>query len=317
MKWLSKAKEFNRLAGEKLSCPLPRELEKEDFPLISLPSVRAEVKLLELPGIYRIAHEYQCFSHFSYFMDGAQRTFLWRYYNFNGLKVPVYLHFSGAAIMERESPDRFVPLLHKFTNSIILPSFVYGEYRDFPWAEDSGATEPWDMGEIKAKAEVKSRSLRQELEVELMNEFFGFYDDPLVKDGNIAEAKSRKAIGVVKTHATLYLQERHPKLQLKVWNMPIYHRSPIFRLKLMDGSRVNSFYLRLHKPVEPEMGLVRVEFSEQDPQKISEWLVAESLIKTSSSRWDRQLYPIQRCEDFIKSQLPTPRLMRAAMGGVA
>ncbi len=316
MEWFSKARKFREIARDRLSIPSVRELEKEDFPLISLSSSRAEVKLLELPGIYRVTHDYQSYSGFRYFMDGAQRTFLWRYYSFNGLKVPVYLHFSGAVILERISPAKFIPRYQSFRSSLILPSFLYEEYKDEVEAVDSGASKPWDMGEMKARAEVKSRALRQELEVSLMNNFFEECDELLVKDGNIAEAKSSRVVGIVKTHATLYLQERYPELQLRVWNMQKYHRSPVFSLKLLDGSRVNSFYLRLHDPLEPERGLIRVEFSKQDVQKISEWLIAESLIAAKCSRWDRQIYPIQKCEEYIKNQLPSPKLFKAAAGGL-
>lgn len=315
MEWLDRAKEFQLLAGDRLSRPETRELEKDDFPLISLPPPRAEVRLLELPGVYRVTHDYQDSSHFRYFMDGAQRTFLWRYYNFEGFKVPLYLHFSGAAVVERKTPRHFVPRHYKFKTSIILPGFVYEEFEGLGGIVDSGAREPWNLGDIRACAEVKSRGLRQELEIEVMNDFLELQNGLLLKDGNIAHVASNRVVGVVKNHSTLYLQGNHPELQLKVWNMDRYSRSPLFSLRLLDGKRVSSFYLRLHQPLEPERGLIRVEYSHQDPQEIAEWLIAESMIVAQSPRWHHQLFPIQKCEDFIKSQLPTRRLVNAVAGG--
>lgn len=310
MDWLETAIEFERAACGKLSPGQALELEGEVFPPLLLPS-KALVTLIELPGVYRVVDGYQGYSAFRFFMDGAQRTFLWRYHTHRGLKIPVYLHFSGAVVMKREKPWKFVPIAEKFRTNIILPDFLHEEYSGLKGVVSSGAENPRDMSEIKSRAEITSRALRQELEVELCREFCKSKNELLLKDGSIADVPFKNVVGVIKSHRALYLERDYPGLQLRIWNMPKYYRSSAFSIKLPSGIRINSFYLRLHEPLEPEHGLVRVEFTTQDRQAIAEWLIAESLIVSRGERWDTQLFCIEKCEDYIKARLPSRRMINA------
>ncbi len=310
MEWFETAREFERAASGKLSPGQAVELEGEVFPPLLLPS-KATVTLIELPGTYRVVDSYQGYSAFRFFMDGAQRTFLWKYHTYKGIKIPIYLHFSGAVVMEREEPWKFVPIAEKFRANIILPEFQHEEYSGFKGVVSSGAENPRDISDINSRAEITSRTLRQELEVELCREFCHSTSELLLKDGSIAEVPFENVVGVIKSHRALYLEREYPGLQLRIWNMPRYYRSSAFSIKLPSGIRINSFYLRLHEPIEPEHGLVRVEYTNQDQQAIAEWLIAESLIVSRGERWDRQLFGIEKCEDYIKARLPSRRMIRA------
>ena len=57
------------------------------------------------------------------------------------------------------------------------------------------------------------------------------------------------------------------------------------------------------------MGLVRVEYNvaSTDVDEFSSWFIAESRVRANCDRWDRQIYPIQVCENYLRTQIPTSR----------
>jgi hypothetical protein len=123
--------------------------------------------------------------------------------------------------------------------------------------------------------------------------------------------KSERVAGLIKTHQTLYLQSFYPDIQQMVWNMPCYYRSMKFSIQLLENAstlshKVKSFYLRINEPAHPEMGLLRVEYNAPFAavDEFSSWLIAESRIRANCERWDRQIYPIQVCENYLRTQIP-------------
>jgi hypothetical protein len=314
MEWFEFAKQFKRESHDRLRRADYQELEAVDtIPSSSLPE-NLKISAMEIPGTYRVNGGYTGKSCFSYFMDGVQRTVLWQHYDCNGSQIPIYLHFSGAAIMKRAGPDRFMPHDVVYKNAILVPTFLFDEL-DCQGVVDTGAKNYWDLNEIRSKAKVKSRALRQEIEQEIMHRFLES-DAPhgsiLVKDGNIfGSMKSDRVIGLIKTHQTLYLQRFYPDVQQMVWNMPHYYRSMKFSIQLLENAstlshKVNSFYLRINEPAHPEMGLLRVEYNRPPAsvEEFSSWLVAESKVRANCDRWDRQIYPIQVCESYLRTQIP-------------
>jgi hypothetical protein len=88
----------------------------------------------------------------------------------------------------------------------------------------------------------------------------------------------------------------------------------MFSIQLLENAstlshKVNSFYLRINEPAHPEMGLLRVEYNApfEDADELSSWLIAESRVRASCDRWDRQIYPIQVCENYLRTQIPSSR----------
>lgn len=319
--WFDCARELKRLNGDGLSSTEYLELEQEEFPSPFRLPTNIAIQPLEIPGVYRVQEEYMGASALVYFMDGVQRTVLWKYYDFNGFRIPLFLHFSGAVIMHRRRPDEFVPLKSLFRSRVLVPRFLYEAWEDVDGLEDTGAERCWDLNEIRGKAMVKSRGLRQEIEQELMRRFLAeqIEDALLVKDGNIfGSMGSARVVGLIKTHSTVYLQEAHPAVQRFIWDMPEYHRSMVFSIRLIEngspGHRVNSFYLRIYDPKYPEMGLLRVEYNGGiSVDEFSSWLIAEKCVRASCSRWDRQIYPIQRCEDYLRTQIPSSQRLKASL----
>ncbi|NOZ59549.1 MAG: hypothetical protein GXO66_08270 [Euryarchaeota archaeon] len=316
MEWLRLVEEFGKLAEDRLSRGEYYELEGVETPSMT-PHPRMQVRLLEIPGIYRVAERYSANTELRYFMDGVQRTVLWRYYDYHSARIPVFLHLSGAVVLERVKPGVFLPVDQGYRSALLVPEFLHEELQGIDGVVSTGEAEPWNIAEAVALAKVKSRALRQALELEVMHRFLERHDALLVKDGNIIDTGSARVVGVVKSHSRLYLQQVSPTLQRLVWNMPLYHRSSAFSLRLSDGSRVESFYLRIHEPLAPETGLIRVEHRLSEFEELASWLIAESRVYSRGERWHSMLYPIQRCEAYLRTQLPGRRRLRALLEAVA
>lgn len=321
--WFDKAKEFKKSASEQLSQTDFAVLEESETPENSMLPEKVEVRAVEIPGVYRVQGSYEGYSGLRFFMDGVQKTVLWQYYNYEGAQVPIFIHFSGASIMERVREDKYVPFDAVYRSEIMVPSFLK-ETGGFEEVVDTGAEKYWDLNEIRSRAKVKSKALRQELELEMVSRFVDSEaadEALLVKDGNlIGTSKSKHVVGLIKTHSTLYLQKNYPQVQRMVWNMDEYHRSNVFSIIQREGEgawchRSNSFYLRIHPLTQPETGLLRVEY-EGLPMPVDElasWLIAERYIRAECSRWDRQIYPIQVCEDYLRTQLPNTRAIETVL----
>jgi len=318
--WFTDAKDFSSLTSDALTPTEFLELELAGYPSPFHLPVNIKIQSKELPGIYRVQNEYKGHSEFNYFMDGVQRTILWRYYEFNGYRIPIFLHFSGAVIMERGKPFEFKHHLSLYRSKVLLPAFIYEMWEGGESLVDTGASNCWDFNEIKAKAMIKSRALRQEIELDLLNRFIAEQRKGLmIKDGSIFKATgSANVVGLIKSHSSLYLQSNYPKIQQLVWVMPEFHRSMVFSMEMAENGsishRINSFYLRLHEPRSPEMGLLRVEYNgKHSPDDISSWALAEGRVIAPTERWDTQIYPIQICEDYLRTQLPSPQYLQAVL----
>lgn len=314
MEWFDLAVRFKRESEDGLSTADYQELElMETRPNSNLPE-NIKISVIEIPGTYKVQDGYADKSGLVYFMDGIQKTVLWQHYDYDGAQIPIYLHFSGAVIIKRIRPDRFVPFDALYKNAILVPGFLFDEL-DSRGVADTGAKNYWDLNEIRSRAKVKSRALRQEIEQEMMHRFLDS-DAPdgsiLIKDGNIfGTMKSERVVGLIKTHQALYLQSSYPEIQQMVWNMPCFYRSMKFSMQLLESSsilshKVNSFYLRINEPTHPEMGLLRVEYNAPFSliEEFSSWLIAESRVRANCERWDRQIYPIQVCENYLRTQIP-------------
>lgn len=314
MDWFYIAEKFKRDSEDVLSPAGYQELEgMETRPNSFLPE-NLNIGTMEIPGVYKVQDCYSGDSGLVYFMDGIQKTVLWQHYNYDGAMIPIYLHFSGAVIIKRVAPDRFVPFDAIYKNAILVPTFLYDQL-NFSGIVDTDAKNYWDLNEIRNRAKVKSRALRQEIEQEIIHRFLDSSvsdSSILIKDGNIfGTIKSEQVAGLIKTHRTLYLQSVYPDIQQMVWNMPCFHRSMKFSIQFLENSsvlshKVNSFYLRINKPTHPEMGLLRIEYNSPFSliEEFPSWIIAESRVRSNCERWDRQIYPIQVCENYLKTQIP-------------
>jgi len=160
---------------------------------------------------------------------------------------------------------------------------------------------------------------RERLEQELAEEWCGSERAPLFIDGGLSRsdgvAGSACAVGVVKSHRTLYVEGDALE---RVFALQRGERSSVFRLSSSWRASVASWYLRLRDPAghSPLWGLVRVEVADpealgedtkeltQRADRISRWILAEvSPLALPDGRWDRMVYGIRDCEEFLRASI--------------
>jgi hypothetical protein len=151
---------------------------------------------------------------------------------------------------------------------------------------------------------------REQLEDRLAEAWCLRSEAPLFIDGGIsrsgAVASSTCAIGVIKSHRTLYVEgdALHIVLGLKQGE-----RSSVFRVSPRSRSSVLSWYLRLRSADGRDAlwGLVRVEVANcehprERADQVSRWVMAEMTpLSLPDGRWDKMAYGVRDCEEFLRA----------------
>ncbi len=153
---------------------------------------------------------------------------------------------------------------------------------------------------------------RERLELALAERWCSQQNEPIMIDGGIGAsevvASSSCAIGVVKSHRTLYAEGDALAIVLALRKG---ERSSVIRVAPRGRSEVLSWYLRLRSAEGRDAlwGLVRVEMSVTHLESVtaraderSRWLLAESTpIAAPDPRWDRMAYGIRSAEEFLRA----------------
>jgi hypothetical protein len=156
---------------------------------------------------------------------------------------------------------------------------------------------------------------REALEQRLAERWCITENDRLFIDGGISGsdtvAVSSCTVGVVKSHRTLYAEGAALQTILALGHR---ERSSVFRITSTRRTTVASWYLRLRDPAgrDPMWGLVRVEIAHPDPadlheigtraDEVSRWILAEaSPLALPDARWDKMVYGIRDCEEFLRA----------------
>ena len=177
---------------------------------------------------------------------------------------------------------------------------------------DQEGRHPLSLADVAVSA---VQAHRETLELSLGEAWLAERDEPLYIDGGISgsnkAAAAAHAVGVIKSHRTLYGDTAAIRLIL---SLGAGERSSVFAVSSPNGwrSTVASWYLRLREGAEPLWGLVRVEVSmpagndrgalTARADQISRWILAEaSPLALPDSRWDTMAYGIRDCEQFLKS----------------
>lgn len=299
----------------------------------ALPSTR-EARVEE--GAELAAIPVQCSSHdtsgFCFFLDGIQDSRLAFYWD----GIPVVWGFAAACIRKRR-PDQYMGALEGFTHSrqalifpyqLLSPSLfvlvgldtvdsgqaVVGneeERRQFETELDNPAF-------IRQTARRRLDRLREDLEVSLYEKWLAEPpgDGWLLLDGGIpgrlaTGPGASRVVGVIKSHQTRYFRGEDARL---VMGLPLGCRTSVFKtFRKGTLQAVYSWYLRLRSAdgQDPTFGLVRIEVP-QNPDilemadTISRWILAErSPVSLPDTRWDRMLYPIRDCEQYLRSISPS------------
>jgi hypothetical protein len=270
---------------------------------------------------------------FTHFLDGIQESRL-KYYD--GL-VPIVYGFTGAVVRARDEGRRmatcdcdsganlYFPFSHVDFQSMLdagLPCRdVESEVQD---KLDPAQAHPAKLKEAAQQAVSNNRRKR---EAGLADRWAknALEDQWLLWDGSIAEgyevSKHSRAVGVIKSHQTQYFTAEK---QAIILSLKVGERSSVFRPTSARRTPVYSWYLRLHGNAGKDIyfGLIRVEAAARKEtlalaDEISRWLLAErSPLSLPDSRWDRMLYPIRDCEQYLRSIKPSKTMIDASLTGL-
>ncbi len=272
---------------------------------------------------------------FSCFLDGAQIARRIGFYNYT---VPIVYGYIGAVIRRRGEDRRMSTLVKEcaenlyfsfdhLSPSTFAASGVSARNARITGKESSSVGDAHPLKLIQAARESVNND-RSELERRLIKKWAiecGNSDEWLFWDGSITgsddAAKHPRVVGIIKSHQTQYFsgEDQHRILSLKVGE-----RSTVFKVRGRGRESAYSWYLRLH-PFEGRdiyFGLVRVEAAARpetitNADDISRWLLAErSPLALPDGRWDRMVYPIRDCEQYLRSIFPSRVAIEAALAGV-
>ncbi len=121
---------------------------------------------------------------------------------------------------------------------------------------------------------------------------------------------SPRSVGVIQSHRTRFFDGDDARVLL---GLRAGERTSVFEPLTRRWTPVHSWYLRLRDPTGHDAlwGMVRVEISARldsarIADQVSSWLLAERTPLTlPHARWDRLLYPLHDCEQFLRARLPS------------
>lgn len=254
---------------------------------------------------------------FAAFLDGTQTSRVVQYL----AGVPV-VHASVAAVIRVRQDRRmrtwraplmsralYAPLgmLPDHARSALVDSGV--DVFDTSANRDIESVHPFALQEAALTAVQRHRSA---IERELAEEWVRAGEGELFVDGGISEsaevARSPLVVGVVKTHQQLYV---HGDDLLTLFSLRAGERSSVTRVSPRTRTAVMSWYLRLraNDGRDPLWGLVRVECADSGSgavtaraDDVSRWVLAEALpLALPDGRWDKMVYGIRDCEEFLRA----------------
>ena len=166
---------------------------------------------------------------------------------------------------------------------------------------------------LYARAAQHVNAWRESIERELGNRWCNARQPGwLLVDGSLTLspelASCTRAVGLIKSHRTRFFDGADARVVL---DLDVGHRTSVFEPQTRNLTPVRSWYLRLrpHDGRDIFWGLVRVEMACAHPASmadtISSWLLAETApVSLPDARWDRLIYPIRDCEQFLRARAP-------------
>jgi len=261
---------------------------------------------------------------FGAFLDGVQRVRIVSHRN----GIPIIAGTVAAAVRVRQH-RRLVtwmahpPLVRRslyipraFLKHSALDADHIGEWRivDTATANKTGQALSRHPAALRACAIECVSTDREAIERELAEAWCVRETTPLYIDGGVngsaRVAAAECAVGVVKSHQTLYADGDALTV---VMSLRSGERSSAFRVTPSERARgraaVMSWYLRVRDPrgEDAMFGLVRIETAEtadvtRRADDVSCWVLAEAApLALPDSRWDKMAYGIRDCEEFLKA----------------
>jgi hypothetical protein len=256
-------------------------------------------------------------SGFGGFLDGAQKVQVLGYPK----GVPVVLGTVSAGIRcrverrlvtwkEREpAVERRLYLPLAFLGGTRLASSERFQVVDTSGGANAAELDAHPLGLVDRAMQLVQES-REALENRFAEDWCDSEGSPLFIDGGISGsarvASSALAVGVIKSHRTLYVE--NPALPA-LFALKRGERSTAFRVAPRSRNSVVSWYLRLRSAngQDPLWGLVRIEIADTPDavsraDEISRWVLAESSpLSLPDGRWDKMAYGIRDAEEFLRA----------------
>ncbi len=262
---------------------------------------------------------------FTCFMDGMERQRVVLYFS----AVPVVYGYTSAVIRTRGHDKQMrthtPPAVHE---ALFYPSrLVDLQFDGIDSIDTDDGDKPVEEHPmiLLDAARKKVSSVRDRLEARVTSEWLAGHDGSdewLLVDGSLAGDYDRYSqpniVGVVKSHQTQYFPMEE---QRKILGLRVGERSGVFIPRGRRRAEVYSWYLRLrpNDGQDVHFGLVRIEAAKCErtlamADEISRWLLAErSPLSLPDSRWDRMIYPIRDCEQYLRSLAPSRTMLDAAL----
>jgi hypothetical protein len=259
---------------------------------------------------------------FGAFLDGTQASRVIR--EADGLPI---VHGTVAAVVRQRAQRRLSTWRHEVRGRVYAPRALLSArwnallaregalVVDTSTADGNGNVEPIAHPfAVRDAASHRVQEDREALEHELAEAWCAERDEPLLIDGGMSGserlASRANVVGVVKSHRTLYTSGAGLDV---VRRLGSGERSSVFRIASKHRATVASWYLRLRAahPMDWMWGLVRVEVADADDDavswtrradEISGWVLAERVpLALPDARWDRMMYGIRDCEEFLRA----------------
>jgi len=302
----------------------------EMLPLPEAEPVTNDARVVEGDALQQIQAPSARESGFAYFLDGIQKSRL----AFTWGDIPVLWGFAAACVRQR-GPDRRMKTLEGMVATCEALFFPAGLAQDAPCSA-FGLTCIDSSPQARRKEEAEHPAYirqyntealshaRQELERDLVRRWAELRTGGwLLVDGSLPgtreDADHRGIVGVIKSHQARYFDGAQQAL---VTRLPEGHRTSVFQPHRRGGYQpVYSWYLRLRDNAfqDPNFGLIRVE-ARADAETlqlagdISGWVLSERTpLSLPDGRWDRMIYPIRDCEQYLRAIAPSAVEMEARL----
>lgn len=259
-------------------------------------------------------------SRFTGFLDGVQRSEQVATYD---RRVPIVEGAVAAAIRIRQD-RRLATWRAPIVEYRLYAPFAYVPRatleEEFPEQSLSDTTMPDRDGVVPhqhpvlllERAKLAVSRDRELAERRLAESWCSAGEGALFIDGGIGGsdivASAPCAVGVIKTHRTLYVQGGALDTVL---SLPHAWRSSVVKISPRGRHSVYSWYLRLRDPRGHDAlwGTVRIEIAETErvterADEVSQWVLAETAPNAMpDARWDKMAYGVRNCEEFLRAIL--------------
>jgi len=259
---------------------------------------------------------------FGAFLDGAQQVRILSHWH----GVPILLGTVSAVVRVRQNRRLstwghrdpvvlrrlYLPLRYLKTLDATLDGTVWDGFEivDTAATDAHGHWPSQHPGALRASALDRIRADRERVEVRLAEAWCAHESAPICVDGSISGservATSACAVGVIKSHQTLYADGEALDVVMRLRRG---ERSSVFNIGGRSRTGVVSWYLRVREPAGQDamFGLVRVEAAvtrdvSDRADEVSSWVLAETApLALPDGRWDKMMYGVRDCEEFLKA----------------